>query len=748
MTSPGLRISSFLKHAGLLPRSVAAGVMAITVILAGTGVLSAPAHAASSVGNEHTDATLALESPKAAPGATVWAMLTLTPEDGWHTYWRNPGDSGIPTTIKWTLPEGYSAGDIHWPAPSRIPVGPLMNYGYHGAAHLLVPLNVPAAAKPGDTVTLAADARWLVCQEVCVPEEAKLDIPLTIAPASAAAAAHDPATAKRFTAALDKVPGPAPFALRAAVNDKQFALVIGDESRLGVKPAAIKSVAYFPYGDGLIDYAAPQTVEQTDGTLIISTARGYQASPKKADGVIVVNVGRADMKAYAFTAAFTGPMPAGAALGKTSGAGAAGTISNGDEPGGATGGRGSIPLFIALGFAFIGGMILNLMPCVFPVLSLKALSVARQADAHPHEARRDGVLFTAGVVLSFVAAAVVLVALREAGQTAGWGMQLQSPIVVTVLAYVLFLVGLNLSGVYSIDGGAMGVGRSLADRKDAIGSFFTGVLAAVVAAPCTAPFMATAIGFALTQSMTVAVLTFIALGLGFSLPFLLISVTPQVRHLLPRPGAWMVRFKEFLAFPMYAAAAWLIWVLSQQTGSDGVMAALGGAVLLAFAIWLWRAGSGGLTRPLGRGIAVLSVVAALLLAGWQSRNAGNETAPQVAQNARNALYQPYTKARLDAALQKGDGVFVNFTAAWCITCLVNERVALSNPAVVDSFRKHDIVYLKGDWTNQDPEITAMLEKFGRSGVPLYLYYPPGRQSDPVVLPQILTPSEVEKVLNG
>ncbi len=292
----------------------------------------------------------------------------------------------------------------------------------------------------------------------------------------------------------------------------------------------------------------------------------------------------------------------------------------------------------------------------------------------------------------------------------------------------------------------MGIGQSLADRKDALGSFFTGVLAVVVAAPCTAPFMASAVGFALTQSMAVAVLTFLALGLGFATPFLLISVTPQVRHLLPKPGPWMARFKEFLAFPMYAAAAWLVWVLSQQTGSDGVIAALGGAVLLALAIWLWRLGSGATGRLVGRGFAVGAVAAALLLAGWQSRVAPQTDAGPV---AANAMYQPYSKARLDDALAKGDGVFVNFTAAWCITCLVNERVALSNPGVIDTLHRKDIVYLKGDWTNQNPEITAMLEKFGRSGVPLYLYYPPGGgNADPVILPQILTPAEVEKVLNG
>ena len=710
----------------------------------GLAALVGPANAATRVDNEHTSATLTLESAKAAPGSTLWAMVTLTPEEHWHTYWRNPGDSGIPTTIEWTLPGGYAAGAIEWPAPQAIPVGPLMNYGYHGANRLLVPLTIPETAKPGDAVTLKADAKWLVCQEVCVPEEAKLDIGLTIASASEAAAAHDPATANLFKAALDKVPAPAPFAVRAATNDKTLALVIEDAAKLGA-PDAVKSVAYFPYDDGLIDYAAPQTVRQSDGQLILSAPRGYQTDPKRADGVIVVNAGRDDMKGFAFESAFSGPMPPVASVRSP---GLAGIIIDGNP---ATGIKGipkgpSITLFVALGFAFLGGLILNLMPCVFPVLSLKALSVARQADAHPHEARRDGLLFTAGVVLSFVTAAVALVALREAGLSAGWGMQLQSPLVVTALAYVLFLVGLNLSGFYSIDGGAMGVGQKLADRKDALGSFFTGVLAVVVAAPCTAPFMASAVGFALTQSMMVAILTFLALGFGFSTPFLLISVTPQVRHLLPRPGPWMVRFKEFLAFPMYAAAAWLVWVLSQQTGSDGVIAALGGAVLLALAIWLWRAGTSATGRAIGRGAAVISLVAALLMAGWQTRVPPDVSPSRIAENS---VYQPYTRASLDAALQKGDGVFVNFTAAWCITCLVNERVALSNPGVIDAMRKKNVVYLKGDWTNQDPEITAMLERFGRSGVPLYLYYPPGGGSgEPVILPQILTPSEVEKVLNG
>jgi thiol:disulfide interchange protein len=716
----------------------------LSVALAALLTLAAAASAASTVDNEHTSATLTLEAAKAAPGSTVWAMVTLTPEKGWHTYWRNPGDSGIPTTIKWTLPQGFSAGAISWPAPQRIPVGPLMNYGYDGPAHLLVPIAISADAKPGETVKLAAEAKWLVCQEVCVPEEAALDIEITVASAADAAVAHDSDTAKAFAAALAVVPGPPPFKARGAADDKTFAVIVEDASKLGIASDAIKSAAYFPYDDGLIDYAAPQTVSKDGGKLIIAAARGYQAAPKNADGIIEINAGREDAKAYAVTAPFTGPMPAVSAppAGGT-GPNIAATIGGNNSHGPSS--SSSVTLFAALGFAFLGGLILNLMPCVFPVLSLKALSVARQADAHPHEARRDGLLFAAGVILSFIAGAAVLVGLRNAGMAAGWGMQLQSPLVVTGLAYVLFLVGLNLSGFYSIDGGAMGIGQSLADRKDALGSFFTGVLAVVVAAPCTAPFMATAIGFALTQSLAVALATFLALGIGFALPFFLISVTPQVRHLLPKPGAWMERFKELLAFPMYAAAAWLVWVLSQQTGSDGVIAALGGGVLIAFAIWLWRAGSRPTSKVIGRVVAALSVIAALFLAGTQTRI----SSPAPDRVAENALYQPYSKAKLDAALQKGDGVFVNFTAAWCITCLVNEKVALSSPGVIDAMHKNDVVYLKGDWTNQDPEITAMLQKFGRSGVPLYLYYRPGAgDSEPVVLPQILTPSEVEKVLNG
>jgi thiol:disulfide interchange protein/DsbC/DsbD-like thiol-disulfide interchange protein len=706
------------------------GRIVSALLVAGFG-LSAPVLAANQVENEYTTATLTLEAPKAAPGSTVWAMLTLTPVEGWHTYWRNPGDSGIPTTIAWTLPAGFSAGEIEWPAPQRIPVGPLMNYGYHGAARLLVPVNVPATAKLGETVRLAAEAKWLVCDEVCVPEEAALDIALIVASAGDAAAAHDDRTARLFTAALNKVPVPAGVAARVAFDEKNFAVVIEDAAALGLPEAALNSAVYFPFDDGLIDYAAPQAVSVRNGALVIAAARGYQATPKSGDGVITINAGPNDVAAFAVKAPVDGPMPVVVASTRnpTAGGGSGGT---------------TITLIAALGFAFLGGLILNLMPCVFPVLSLKALSVARQADAHPHEARRDGLLFAAGVILSFLTAAIVLVALREAGHAAGWGMQLQSPIVVTVLAYVLFLVGLNLSGFYTVGGGAMGIGQSLADRKDALGSFFTGVLAAVVAAPCTAPFMAGAVGFALTQSMAVALVTFFALGLGFALPFLLISVTPQIRHLLPKPGAWMERFKEFLAFPMYAAAAWLVWVLSQQTGSDGVIAALAGAVLLAFAIWLWRAGKGRTSKALGRGVAVLSLAAALALAGWQSRTP--VAAPD--QATETAAYQPYSQARLDRALQQGNGVFVNFTAAWCITCLVNERVALSSASVAETLRAKNIVYLKGDWTNQDPEITAMLQKFGRSGVPLYLYYAPGKGENPVILPQILTPAEVERVLNG
>ena len=379
----------------------------------------------------------------------------------------------------------------------------------------------------------------------------------------------------------------------------------------------------------------------------------------------------------------------------------------------------------------MGGLILNLMPCVFPVLSIKALALVREGNH-----RAEGLAYTAGVLASFAVLAAVLIALRAGGQQVGWGFQFHSPVFVLVVSYLLFLVGLNLSGFFDIGGGFTGVGSSLAARQGLAGSFFTGVLAAVVATPCTAPFMGAALAFALAQPAAVMLSVFLALGLGLALPFLVLAFWPAAQRWLPRPGAWMDRFKQFLAFPMFAAVVWLLWVLAQQTGPDGVALALGGLVLLAFALWLRRVSDG----VAGAAGLVIGLLLAFSVTYWIK--------PQPAADVRaDATLEAYSAERLAELRAQKQPVFVNLTASWCISCLVNERVALSRPEVKDAFAKAGVVYLKGDWTREDPKITAVLKAHGRSGVPLYLYYAPGA-AEAVVLPQLLTPGLVIEAVSA
>jgi thiol:disulfide interchange protein len=406
----------------------------------------------------------------------------------------------------------------------------------------------------------------------------------------------------------------------------------------------------------------------------------------------------------------------------------------------------SLGFLNALLLAFLGGIILNLMPCVFPVLSIKALSLVSHAHYSAREIRRQGYVYTLGVLASFMALALFLILLKAGGDQIGWGFQFQSPVFVLTMAYLMFAVGLSLSGVFYVGGSIAGAGAGLTQRPGYSGSFFTGVLATLVATPCTAPFMAAALGYALAQPALQLISIFLSLGLGLALPYLLLSCWPSLQRWLPRPGAWMERAKQCLAFPMYAAAIWLVWVLVQQAGADAVILALGGMLLLALAAWIYNA-----TRNLsdqGRwagNFSVLLLVATALGVGVSQVNqSGNSlvASDTAAASTKNVNWEAYSDARLQSLLADGKPVFLNFTASWCISCLVNERVALGTDKVRQAFAQQGITYLKGDWTNKDPEITAFLKKFNRSGVPLYVFYPAGQAQQPKELPQILTPDIV------
>lgn len=661
-------------------------------------------------------ARLVAEDASVAPGGSVTVALEEDIREGWHTYWINPGDAGAPTEIKWTLPQGWSAGEIAWPTPKRLPVGPLMDYGYEGKLWLLQKLTVPAGVKAGDTVTLKAAVDWLVCKDICVPEETTLSLPLKIGPT-----APDPAVAKDFAAARNLLPVASPWKLTYALSKDALSLYAAAPALAEAHPV---EADFFPDKPGIIKGAAPQKMAFTKDGLVLKLSAGDKAAAMAGalSGVLVLKSSDGSIQALTVDA------PRGAV--PDASVGDSGTTT------------GDITLLVAFLSAFVGGLILNVMPCVLPILAMKALALAGHGGRHHSEATREGFAYSAGAILSFLVFGLVIVLLRQGGDVVGWGFQLQEPIAVAGFALLIFAVGLNLSGVFEV--GSVNLGDSLAQRSGPTGAFFTGVLAVAVAAPCTAPFMAAALGFALTQSVASAMLIFFGLGLGFALPFLILGLWPKALSFLPKPGTWMLRLKQFLAFPMYGAAAWLVWVLAQETGANGVAIVLAAFVAFALAAWLWT-----VTRDLsarGRGLGMAAAALALIASLYGlSMLRGEAAAPPA--TAATADAKPFTPERLAALRASGKPVFVDATAAWCITCLVNEKAVLSQPGVKTAFNDQHVEYLIADWTNRNEAITKLLGDNGRSGVPLYLYYAPGADK-PVILPQILTEAGVLEALKS
>ncbi len=686
-------------------RLVVLGCMAL---LSGAGTAAAQIDSAPKV-----QARLIAETGEIAPGGTVAVALEEIIRPGWHTYWINPGEAGLPSELKWSLPPGWRASAIGWPYPKRLPVGPLMNYGYEGKVWLLTKLTAPRDAKPGDAVTLKATGSWLVCKEVCIPEDQTLTLPLTV---SASPAPPYATIEEQFAAARAKIPLPSPWPATFHRDDTLDMFLAAP----ALAKAQLKDVAFFPLSGGVITDFAPQTFAPAANGLVLHLKPAKNAKAKQVAGVVVLTSNDGSVQAL-MVAARPGAVPSS------------------EDSGGTFAG---MSLALALLFALLGGVILNLMPCVLPVLAMKALAIANTAHRDRRESAREGFAYGAGAVLSFIALGLAIVILRAGGEAIGWGFQLQDPIAVAGFALLIFAVGLNLSGVFDVPG--VGAGESLTRRGGAIGAFFTGILAVAVAAPCTAPFMAAALGYALTQSAAVSLLVFLALGIGFAAPFVVIGLSPTVTGAFPKPGAWMLRFRQFLAFPMYATALWLVWVLSFEADPAHVLALLALALLVAFALWIfgstqgqsgrWRA-AGWLAVLLGLG----GIVQLLPLVG-----AGAPVSHSVAEIG-TLPSQPYSGARLAALRAQHRPVFVNATAAWCITCLVNEKVAFSSADVQNAFARKRIDYLVADWTNRNPEITALLQAHGRSGVPLYLYYAPGAP-DAIVLPQVLTAGDVLKAI--
>ena len=633
--------------------------------------------------------TLLTESNQVGGEETLLVGLEFNLSPGWHTYWENPGDSGEGASIKWNLPSGFKASTILWPGPKRIPVEPLMTYGYEDKALLLTEIKSPKEFS--NPVKISAKINWLTCKDICIPQEGQVDMTLI----------KGPKVANQFTSKLKEVAltvpknFPSPYRV-SVINEKIFLQFEKEGSR------NISEAYFFPKEYGLVNYTADQKLERNDNSfsLELSSAE-VQLKTNTLKGVLKLKVD--GIKEF-----YTLDLP---------------LEKNTNNP------LVTISLLTAIIFAFLGGIILNAMPCVFPILSIKILSFIEQSQGSKEKLFHHGLVFSAGVLTTFLAVSALLIFLRASGEAIGWGYQLQSPWVVSLLIYLFVVIGIVFMGNIVLGSSFGNLGTLVQNQKDLTSSFFTGVLAVIVASPCTAPFMGPALGLALLQPGLKSILIFLALGIVFSLPYLILSIYPQLLSKLPKPGEWMQTLKQIMAFPMWASALWLAWVLSSQVDMQSVFAVLLGALLIALGLWLMEKTQN--SASILRRLTLIFSLGLMIFSIWLLPIASDNNSPSL-KNEENA----FSVQKLNSLRSEQKMVFLNFTADWCITCKVNEAIALNQDKVKKVLDEKNIIYLKADWTRKDPEIASMLASYGRTGVPLYLLFP--SQGDPIILPELLT----------
>ena len=655
----------------------------------------------------HLTVQLVVPPAEIYPSQSFTAGLHFKLEPGWHVYWINAGDSGEPPRIHWTLPDGITADAMQFPAPKRLPLGPLMDFGYEDEVLFPIAMQVSPKFKPAtDSVTLSAKVDWLVCREVCIPGKAVLDVErkaLASPPSSPTFVDADHQLIARLQHTL---PQPLPAGMQAKFSPTAtgFTLAI----LTGKRESAAQ---FFPFDQNQLANAAPQAVTPLENGVALSLKKdeNLQQNPNRLHGLVVL----ADGRAFEINAA-------------------PGTIAAAEASGSKFAGLAKVA-----GLAFLGGIILNLMPCVFPVLFIKGLSLVQSSQQERHKLRAHGWVYTLGILVSFWIVVALLLVLRAGGHQLGWGFQFQSPSFLAVIALLLFFLGLSLAGMFEIGLSLTSKGSSLASQHGYAGSFFTGVLAMVVATPCTAPFMGAAIGFALSRSAFVSFFVFTALALGLAAPYLLLSFNPAWTRLLPRPGAWMEVLKQATSIPIFATVIWLVWVFAQSAGTNALAGLLAAFLLLAVAGWIlgrWPA------KGAATAAAVVVVILAVALPIFAVRRLG--AAPTSVSTANNSQWEPFSPALVDKYRAQGRPVFVDFTASWCLSCQVNERVILNRADVQEKLRNGGFALLRADWTNADETITQTLNTLGRSGVPTYAIYPGSPQEPPQVLPEVLTPGIV------
>jgi DsbC/DsbD-like thiol-disulfide interchange protein/cytochrome c biogenesis protein CcdA len=678
-----------------LLRTLCAFLLALTLLVGGA-YAQTPANASP----QNVRASIDIETNRPAPGDVVTVAIVMDPKTGWHDYWVNPGDAGTPLELAWQLPNGATAGSVRAPVPETLIVSGFMNHIYKAKHAFLVDVTIPKNAKPGQSLNVTVNARWSACSDlVCVPEAATLSVPLTVGSGNIANADR-----ARFDAWRSALPVPLDRSALYQIDGKRIEIAIPYP-----RSAKAERIWFFTQTEKLFRYAAPQSARRVGDWLVVSGAvkAGFDG---QIDGLLRFNDGQGlEVRAVA------GAVPSGGDAVSVLGEGAP---ADQEQP--------SLGFGWILAFSVLGGLLLNLMPCVFPILGLKALSLAKMGGDEG-EARRDAVAYTVGIIVSCLILGGIMLALRAAGEEVGWAFQLQDPAVVLILLLLMVAVTANLAGLFEV--GGIGAGEKLTRQGGLSGSFWTGVLAAVVATPCTGPFMAAAMGAALLLPTGLALLIFAGLGLGLALPFLAIAFIPALRKRMPRPGPWMVRFRQWMALPMALTSLALLWLTYQLAGFTGLM--IGGAAALIILVRLYELGrkqkEGSPYKLLVVALFAIAIAAALIIGKVTIEPAGT---------ASKAGSINFNETRLNTLRAEGKPVFLYFTADWCVTCKVNEQAAIDRTETTDAFRKAGMTVMVGDYTRRDPDITRYLAKYGRSGVPLYLYFPPN--GDAQILPQILT----------
>ncbi len=676
------------------------------------------------------------------PGETTWVAVRLKPNQSWHTYWRYAGDVGSAPSVVWNLPAGWKAGSISWPTPHRISSPPLASYGYERELFLATPIEVPRTARIGSTVRIAGKITWVVCDVECIADDVDLSISRTVA----ANAAVDSSVMNAIVDERQRMPLPqSGWTARASVDESDIVLFARPPS--GEQPGQNVPIDFFVDSAGVINHAAPVRARWVDSLIELRIQRSEYANgvPGRVSGVVVLgnadSIGTGDNRAIEIVA------PVESSIGEARVALGATAVES--SPISLT------PLLMAALFGILGGTLLNLMPCVLPVLSIKLFGLAEMSSQSSGAAKRHGLLFGAGVLLSMWALVGMLLALRAAGNEIGWGYQLQSPVVVSLLALVMLAAALNMAGVFTIGpiGGSL---LAVADRQPgSMQTIMSGALVVLLATPCAAPFISSAAGYGLTHGAVPSFTVFTAIALGLAWPVVLIAFAPSLRRLVPKPGAWMVTLRQVLVFPLLGTAAWLTWVVGRQAGVDVMGALLAAMTIVSLALWLFgkvaysqRAS----IRNTGLVLASAGVVFAVSLAVVSALNASPvDTAAKTATGpaAESGLaWQPFTDSTLRAARQSGSLVMLDVTADWCLTCKVNERVAFGSERVRAALDSGNVQLLRADWTSRSPEITRLINGFGRSGVPVVALFPPGERSEAVLLPTLLTPGIVIRALES